>query len=656
MHISLTRRASIPLWFLWHVVAVIAIVLIPDQLMINQAPSLKTYRDLFFVGLAIAYSVSVIILTLWLWAKRQVRFTELSSIFFPIFCGFFLFLLISKHEYSRSILILALFLVAVFSLSSLILTSSLQKVALVLALAFIVLIPWARSVQRSRPPEIVLERRLIRSSFYNLVARYHHNFVRQEVSGGAISRFGDRYLLAAGNGQLYSVLWDGKQRKLESTKLPVRVPVNRDEFARDVANDKTISSRHFRTADILVQDLGANFRLFASHHYWNREKRQITVRVSSLSGSYSKFAAGEECAWQTVYESRPPLTFKDTGDPFAGYDVGGRLALLDSKRLLLTVGDHEFDGVYAKSMLSQDAGADYGKTILIDLDSNQSSIYSLGHRNPQGLFVDPVGDIWLTEHGPKGGDELNMVLQGKNYGWPMVTLGTDYSSSSMWPLNASQNRHEGFEPPVYAWIPSIGISAITGVQGKLFKIWKDDLLVSSLKDKSIWRVRLDKGRVTFTERIEIGERIRDIMEDADGRLVLWTEKAIEPPCQTAIVIVEPIVEADGQALEGLSNIERGELLFGRCSGCHQIRDGAGHGIGPDLKGIYQAPIAAAKGFNFSQALRSHRGTWTEENLDLYMKDPGSFVPGTSMQFKGISDPAERASLIAYFKAQKSSGY
>jgi len=94
----------------------------------------------------------------------------------------------------------------------------------------------------------------------------------------------------------------------------------------------------------------------------------------------------------------------------------------------------------------------YGKTILIHLDDGTSEIYSLGHRNPQGLYVTPEGAIWSTEHGPQGGDELNLIVRGANYGWPLVTYGTDYGSAA-WPLSHVQGRHDGYQQPILRGYP-----------------------------------------------------------------------------------------------------------------------------------------------------------------------------------------------------------
>jgi cytochrome c len=93
------------------------------------------------------------------------------------------------------------------------------------------------------------------------------------------------------------------------------------------------------------------------------------------------------------------------------------------------------------------------------------------------------------------------------------------------------------------------------------------------------------------------------------------------------------------------------MFFAQCSGCHSVEGGARHGIGPDLKGIFERPVASAHGYGYSEALKRSSGRWTEEKLDAFLASPQKFGPGTSMQFEGISDPAIRASLIEYLKSQ-----
>ena len=640
---------------MWQLLATIAVAIVPSQLTVLL--NLKADIGTFSAGMAATYCASVIILT-WCTSKGlRVKPSALITIFLSTFGVFFLFLLLTKVIISRWELLISIAFVSFFAVLPLSMRVKFQKLALYLVTSFLVLFSLAGLTTRlKQKPTATLSVRnkLVRTSFYNLIVRYQDNFVREEATGGAIAEFGDRYLLATGDGQLYIFSWNQETNRIQSTKLATRVPLNRESFISAAAQSGLkMTTGSFRTADILVQNFGDRFRLFASHHHWNNDKHCFTVRVSALSGSYSDFIASKAAqSWETIYESQPCLAFnrKKGSDPFAGYQIGGKLVLLDNHRLLLAIGDHQLDGVYAAEMVSQDKSGSYGKTVLIDFETHTTSIYSMGHRNPQGLDRDSNGNIWLTEHGPKGGDELNLILQGKNYGWPLVTYGNDYYLPS-WPLNSRQNQHDGYEPPIFAWIPSIGISALVHVKGSLFKIWKDDLLAAALGDKSIWRLRIESGRVVFAERIAIHERIRDILEDSNGRLILWTEALRDAPTQTSIVIVEPAGDTY-ESMKGLTSFERGELLYSRCIGCHMLGDGTNHGIGPDLHGVYQRAIASAEGYGYSEGLKGASGKWTEKNLDEFFKSPQTFAPGTTMQVGGIPDQMERKSLIEYLKSQK----
>ena len=185
-------------------------------------------------------------------------------------------------------------------------------------------------------------------------------------------------------------------------------------------------------------------------------------------------------------------------NPFRGEEIGGRLALLDANTLLLTQGDHGFSGIEGAVAFAQDPQATYGKTIRIDLRTHSASINTLGHRNPQGLYPAPDGRIWETEHAAQGGDELNLLVPGANYGWPEVTYGTDYGTL-VWALSKQQGHHAGFQQPVYAWLPGIGISNLVQVQRERFPIWRGDLLIGTLGFRGLYRVALDGDRAVVTE-------------------------------------------------------------------------------------------------------------------------------------------------------------
>jgi glucose/arabinose dehydrogenase len=152
----------------------------------------------------------------------------------------------------------------------------------------------------------------------------------------------------------------------------------------------------------------------------------------------------------------------------------------------------------------------------INLPGVARSVFSYGHRNPQGLAFHPVsGDLWSTEHGPMGGDELNVVRKGANYGWPVVTYGINHDGTKISEVTAK----EGTEQPIRYWTPSIGVSAIAFYHGNMFAEWNNNLLVASLKSKTLLRLTIEKETVVHSEMLfaHFG-RVRDIAVDEDGAI------------------------------------------------------------------------------------------------------------------------------------------
>ena len=149
------------------------------------------------------------------------------------------------------------------------------------------------------------------------------------------------------------------------------------------------------------------------------------------------------------------------------------------------------------------------------------SIWSYGHRNPQGLTLHPgTGQLWAAEHGPKGGDELNHVRKGLNYGWPVVTYGINYNGTPI----TEKTEAEGMERPQTFWVPSIAVCGIDFYTGNRFEKWKNDLLVTSLKFNRLHRVRTEGVDVVHEEIVYTGEsRIRDVQTGPDGAVYLAVE-------------------------------------------------------------------------------------------------------------------------------------
>jgi hypothetical protein len=263
--------------------------------------------------------------------------------------------------------------------------------------------------------------------------------------------------------------------------------------------------------DVLSIRRGDTLELFVSHHHRRANAACYVLRLSSIrlvrDAAHVIRASGP---WKVVFESTPCIDESEGNFPM---EAGGRIAALDDRTLLLTVGDH----AYGRFTKVQDTTASYGKVMRIDLETNQSRIFTVGHRNPQGITVDKSGAAWLTEHGPRGGDELNALEVGGNYGWPLRTYGTNYETFS-WEQDSDATEGSHFVEPAFSWTPSVGITSVTSLQGQIFKRWRGDLLAGSLNGRALFRLRLRDGRVVNMERIEMPRRIREVIERRDGTL------------------------------------------------------------------------------------------------------------------------------------------
>ncbi|MGW9686801.1 PQQ-dependent sugar dehydrogenase [Flagellimonas sp. 2504JD1-5] len=151
----------------------------------------------------------------------------------------------------------------------------------------------------------------------------------------------------------------------------------------------------------------------------------------------------------------------------------------------------------------------------------KTAIYSYGHRNPQGLILHPeTGELWEHEHGPRGGDEINIVEKGKNYGWPVITYGINYSGTKI----TDETSRPGMEQPVYQWTPSIGPSGMTFVSSNKYPKWKGNLLVGSLAFQYLERLVLENNKVTYREKLLDGMgRVRNVKQGPDGYIYVGIE-------------------------------------------------------------------------------------------------------------------------------------
>jgi len=212
---------------------------------------------------------------------------------------------------------------------------------------------------------------------------------------------------------------------------------------------------------------------------------------------------------------------------------GGRLALDGKGYLFITIGDRQWPSEGDLSAHpSQSLSSHNGTTIrlhedgrvpednpFVGQDGVHPEIWTYGHRNAQGLAIHPeTGDVWLNEHGPQGGDELNLVRPGLNYGWPVVGFGVNYRTGI---AIHSATHQDGMEPPVHIWVPSIGVTGMLFYTGAAFPDWRGDMIVASLRGEQLVRLTLDGQQVAREETLISGMgRIRDVRQGPEGIIYL----------------------------------------------------------------------------------------------------------------------------------------
>jgi glucose/sorbosone dehydrogenase len=338
--------------------------------------------------------------------------------------------------------------------------------------------------------------------------------------GGGITVVGDTIIVADRRGAFFQV--DGRGARIRKLVLPA-IPNNSaayDEFGprpQKLGPIEVNDRDGFRVHDIESRIEAQGIRVFVSYERFLPEQKTTALAVSAITLDAKDLVPTG--SWEDIYLGQPLVA-----EWYAGVGSGGRM-VVKGDTLYLTVGDYNQDNVFMHSALeAQNPNNDFGKILSIDLRTKAKTRISMGHRNPQGLTITLAGTIYSTDHGPRGGDLLNRVVQGKNYGWPLRTYGTHYNAYD-WPnhkLNVGDLR---FETPTFVWVPSIAVSNLIEVTN-FHPIWDGDLLIESLKMESLYRLRQDgQGRVLYSEPIWVGERLRDIAVLADGTLVLWTDLA-----------------------------------------------------------------------------------------------------------------------------------
>jgi len=245
------------------------------------------------------------------------------------------------------------------------------------------------------------------------------------------------------------------------------------------------------------------------------ENRTVVVRAKLSADAMSLTEVSE------IFRAQPSKQ--------GGAHFGARLLFLPDSTLLISLGDG-----FRWMNEAQKPDNHFGKIVRINSDgsipadnpgfdgTSAAGVFSIGHRNVQGLARDPqTGTLYAVEHGPKGGDELNRIEAGRNYGWPVISYGINYDGSIL----TSETAREGMEQPLTYWVPSIATSSLLFYSGEAFPAWKGDLFVGALAGMKVERVDIENGTVMGREALfeELEQRIRSVDQAPDGSLILLTD-------------------------------------------------------------------------------------------------------------------------------------
>lgn len=498
--------------------------------------------------------------------------------------------------------------------------------------------------------------------------------------GGGLEELSDgRLLYAVGHGGFGVIDTKGAARALDFS-----VDMNLTALQQHpVFKARNFSYFWVRVTDISLTPLGAGrYELLVGHHWFDAENQCMELWLSRGVINTRRPNITLERPFEQVMKAKPCITFygPDYQHAFEGHFSGGRIVRLTAHQVLFSTGDHGWMGLRGYPALSTDPSMTLGKILKVDVATGAAHPYAIGIRNPQGLLRDREGRVWETEHGPRGGDELNQIVEGGDFGWPDNTYGTDYGPRP-WTRNPAQGRHAGGIAPTFAWNPSIGVSNLVQASDRQFPLWAGDLLVTSLYGGSIHRLRLEGSRVVYDEPIHFeGYRLRDIIELSDGRLAILTD-------ERKVILVRNGEENGGPAFldprrqqtrsEDMTQEERARAVAGyyagsqpaappapealsaapmrglaifqeKCASCHTLTDAAG--AGPSLKGVVGRTVGATA-FAYSDALAGRRERWTARRITAFAANPSGLYHGSVMPAAQLSS-GDRRNLEQFLSTAK----
>ena len=437
----------------------------------------------------------------------------------------------------------------------------------------------------------------------------YHKFAS---GGGSFALFGDNVLVADRLGAFFKVNLSNL-KKIDKLNLP-SIPNNLDSFILRSSVGKNLSDIHMRVTSIAYDKKRASLYVGYTQYVSDTcNKFTIASLKVNLDSNY-------EGNWTNIYESQC-VTINH-----ASHEGGGKL-LIAKDKLYFSVGYPDSIGFQDEEGQdhihnTQDKSTSFGKIFEYDLESNFLKMLTLGHRNPQGLaFFNEV--LYEVEHGPQGGDEINIIKEGFNYGWPNITNGTKYGMYD-YKVDFKDEPNQKYKDPLYAFVPSVGVSSILGIKDFNDR-WNGNLLIGSLKSQSLYRIKLNRqGFVEFVEPIWLGHRIRDVNQ-LHKKIILLTD-------DSNLILVSANEELLKKNFKNVTfKFQDRERKIEKCLKCHSFEQSNQSSLAPSLKNVINRKFASDNFYNhYSEAIKKSSGVWRKKTLIKFIQKPQEVIQGTTM--------------------------
>ena len=394
-------------------------------------------------------------------------------------------------------------------------------------------------------------------------------------------------------------------------KLDASIPNNIDSYYAEHGIGQSDMRAYSFVIDCKNSKIYASFMKYLSNNIG-----KLSLQTTSFDCLSSKHFTSD--VWFELYSS------EELGLSYIkGSHNGGGAITHDENNLYLSIGFT--DGISNKeditSSIAQDMSSTRGKILRINKANASVDIFSKGHRNLQDLIIlNDKDKIYGIEQGPQGGDELNLIKYNKNYGWPIKTFGTRYGAYDHEYIFKNNFQEKSYEDPIFSFVPSIAGCSLHEINN-FHESWDSDILIGSLKARSIYRLKIKNDKVLFSEHIWIGKRIRSLAQVKQDIYAITDDNFLIK------------INVDTDALVNNNKYDDSYAFnpsLGKCLSCHGLAETNSTSVAPSLKNIIGRDIASTNFLYYSESLSSLEGQWDDSSLRVYLENPELIAPESSM--------------------------